>query len=788
MSIFVAMLRKRYSTIWFSCCLLLIFLSSIAAAQEADTISNWDGIAGNWEAEPGTMETVENPYPGSSNPSARCLSVTTTAEPYDLILMDLPYTVNFDEYPKYSLLCFPPAEGGDVVMKFENDDVSDWQEIRRTAIGGQWNRLDFDFTGLPYPNYTRMVIFYDFLGTTSGTEWYLDEIIRYSAVPFEFESNLPIVSINTYGAYIPDDPKITAHMGIISNGEGNMNHTGDPFNHYDGFIGIEVRGQSSQMFPKKSYGVETRDSLGENLNVPLLGLPEENDWILYAPYTDKSLMRNVVTFEMGDKMGEYCTRNVYCELVINNDYKGIYVLQEKVKKDKNRVDIASLNPDEISGDDLTGGYIVSVDKIPWDFAYGHDGWLSAPEPSYPNAMDITFQYYYPEPDVIASEQRKYIRDFISQAEAALIAPTFRDPSKGYLRYLDAPSFIDFMLLCEISKEVDKYRYSTFFHKQNDSDGGKLFAGPAWDFDLGYGNVDYWPPGVAYSGWLYEMVNPWDYSIMYWWKRMMEDPYFRDLVKTRWTKLRLDKLSDFSLDALIDSITSLTEEARNRNYERWPILGVYVWPNYSWEGNDYEDEVEYFRDFMFNRIHWIDYNLQGQVIQPAAVIRNESNTIFCSILGDYFRLPILKTGNFGLNDAPFGIVIQEVEYNSPSECRLILSADVSPYPDISVTVDKKVLNTWEDLTSNKLASAGFLNDTRQPAIQVYASGGMIRLHCSDPALLPEEAEIIAVTGMKVLAAKLSPVSENVLPCPETPGVYLVNLSIQCIPRIFKVPVY
>ena len=768
--------------------MLLISISHAASAQDADTISNWEGISGNWEAWPGTIEMVDNPFPGPANASEHCIRVTATAEPYDLILLDLPYTVSFDDYPNYSILCFPPAEGGDVVLKFENSDVSGWQEIRHSTIGGQWNRLDFDFTGLPYDNYTRMVIFYDFLGTASGAAWYLDEIIRYSPVPFQFESNLPIISIDTYGTYIPDDPKIMARMGIISNGEGNMNHTGDPFNNYNGWIGIEVRGQSTQMFPKKSYGVETRDSLGENLDVSLLGLPEENDWILYGPYTDKSLMRNVVTFEMGHCMGDYCTRNVYCELLINDNYKGIYILQEKIKKDKNRVDIATLNPDEISGDDITGGYIVSVDKIPWDFEVGPDGWLSAPDPSYPNAMDITFQYYYPEPDELVPEQRKYIRDFITKAEAALIAPNFRDPANGYLKYLDAPSFIDFMLLSEISKEVDKYRYSTFFHKQKDSDGGKLFAGPAWDFNLGYGNVDYWSPGIDYSGWLYEMVNPWEYSIIYWWKRMMEDRYFRDLVKTRWTKLRLEELSDASLVALIDSITGLTEEARIRNFERWPILGVYVWPNYNWQGNDYDDEVAFFRNFLLNRVHWMDNSVPGQELHPAAVIRSESNILFCSILGDYFRSPVLKKGNFNLNDAPAAISILDVQYLGPSDCMITLSADVSPYPEISLTVDKKILNTWEDLVSNRLATAGMPVDSYQPAIQVFASGGMIRIHCSDPLQLTDEAEIVTATGMKVLTAILSPIIENVLPCPETPGIYLVMLTIHGMVRVFKVPVY
>jgi hypothetical protein len=143
--------------------------------------------------------------------------------------------------------------------------------------------------------------------------------------PEYFESsNLPIVMINTLGQTIVNDPRIVCDMGIIYNGEGAINYLSDPFKEYDGKISIEIRGSSSQSFPKKSYGLETQDSLGENSNVKLLGMPKENDWILYAPYSDKSLMRNVLTYKLGNDIGRYAPRTRFCELFINNDYKGVY--------------------------------------------------------------------------------------------------------------------------------------------------------------------------------------------------------------------------------------------------------------------------------------------------------------------------------------------------------------------------------------------------------------------------------------------------------------------------------
>src|SRR5690606_24210146 len=160
-------------------------------------------------------------------------------------------------------------------------------------------------------------------------------------------SNLPIVVINTNGQIIPDDEKITADMGIIYNGPGIRNNITDPFNNYNGKIGIEVRGSTSQWFPKKQYAVETRDISGEDTSVSLLGFPEESDWILFAPYNDKSLMRDVLVYKVSSLLGRYASRSMYCEVVLNSEYVGVYVLLEKVKRDGDRVDIKKLEPGDI---------------------------------------------------------------------------------------------------------------------------------------------------------------------------------------------------------------------------------------------------------------------------------------------------------------------------------------------------------------------------------------------------------------------------------------------------------
>lgn len=753
-------------------------------AQTYDTISNWEDITPEWVVWAGSGGVVDNPAPDAVNASAHCMQVVTNTDPYNLIYVDLGESVDFDHFPRYCLSVLPPLSGGDVVLKFENSDNSSFKEVWLRPVPGQWNRLTFDFSGMAYQNYTRMVIFADILGTESGNAWYFDDVVKEIPLPLQLSSNLPIIVIDTYGVSIPNEPKIPGFMGIIDNGTGLENNINDPFNHYNGSIGIEIRGQSSQMFPKKSYSMETRTASGDNQNVALLGMPSENDWVLYAPYTDKSMLRNTMTFEMARKMTGYATRTRYCEVVVNGDYKGIYVLMERIKRDKNRVDIEALNPNEISGVNLTGGYILRVDKMDWDFNYATEGWLSEVNPFYPSAKRQTFQYFDPKADEIVPQQRTYIKNFVTLAEKALVSNDFTSPYSGYPVYFDLPSFVDFMLLSEISKEVDKYKFSTYFYKENDRDGGKLFAGPAWDFNLGYGNVDYWPEGLKITGWLYQTVTTGNPDMMYWWKRLMEDPYFLDLAKTRWLDLRQNSLTNAFIQQKVDSLINEIDEAKERNFARWPILGEYVWPNYDWENNTYADEVEYFTDFLNNRIEYMDNHMPGNALQPWVGISATANKIYLTLYGDYFRRPLLSKDQFSLVSAPAYLSIQEVSYTGPTSCLLTLNSDVSALGNVSVKVMGNSINTLKDLESNRLSTTGIPSLEKQNVWKVYASGGLIFVDCS---LLEESgnAEVFNLWGQKCGQYALQIESLTTLSHNFTPGVYFVVVKAGNLSGVHRV---
>lgn len=297
-------------------------------------------------------------------------------------------------------------------------------------------------------------------------------------------SNLPIVVVNTNGQGIPNEPRTQAQMRIYYKGAGQRNSISDLNYHYNGLVGIEVRGQSSQGFPMKSYDLELWNADSTERTEPLLGLPRESDFILYAPYTDKTLMRNFLAYTFTREMGRWSARCRYVEVVVDNDYKGIYVFMEKIKRDSARVNIPKLGRNENSGDALTGGYIVSIDK-------GANAWYSGllPSPNV-NGQRIRYNYVYPRIDSITLPQRNYIKSYVDSFEKAIAGAQHQDPQVGWRRFADETSFIDYLIVNELARNVDGYRISTYLHKDKQSRGGKLQAGPVWDYDLGFYNANY----------------------------------------------------------------------------------------------------------------------------------------------------------------------------------------------------------------------------------------------------------------------------------------------------------
>ena len=406
------------------------------------------------------------------------------------------------------------------------------------------------------------------------------------------DSNLPVVIINTDGGVtIPDDPRVLANMKILYRGPGERNFLTDQNNpaflNYNGRIEIEIRGSSSQVRPKKQYGFTTlmADNVTNN-NVSLLGMPDENDWILNGMVFDPSLIRDYLSYNLSRQVGQYASRTVYCEVVINGAYKGLYLLQEKIKADDNRVDVVKIENSDNLFPDLTGGYITKADKttggdpVAWTML----SWFGA---------DVAYIHELPKPEDVTVQQNNYIQNQFARLEATAF---YNDNSidYGFPSVIDIPSFIDYMIINELGSNADAYTYSTFFHKDRN---GKLRAGPIWDMDLTYGN------DLFFWGYDRSKSNVWQFSTgdndgSRFWKDLFTNSVFRCYLSKRWNELIQpgQPLNQSNLEAFIDQTVSLISEAVAREYKLWGISG------------DHPQHIAGIKSFINSRIPWITTSL------------------------------------------------------------------------------------------------------------------------------------------------------------------------------------
>ena len=422
-------------------------------------------------------------------------------------------------------------------------------------------------------------------------------------------SELPIVVINTLGETIIQESKVNVWMDIKYNGDGNYTYITDSSNVYSSHVGIEIRGATSASFPQKPYGFETRDDLGENLDVSLLGMPAENDWVLLSNYNDRSLIRNTLATKLFAQMGNYSSRMRLCEVMVDDSYKGIYVFGEKIKRDANRVDIAKLNSFETSGDDLTGGYILTQNY--WEeFNSFQSNYTPIGHPE----MDVHFVFEYPKPDSISIQQKTYIANYVDSLETALYGNQFADLNLGYRHYLDVNSFIDYFLINELSRNNDGFKKSVFFYKDKNSNGGKLHAGPVWDFDFAWKNLSTCSIFEATdgSGWAHEINDCFtDNPSCGWYLRMLQDSLFQNELRCRYDSFRGSFLSNESIHQYIDSVGSLVINAEQRHFKRWPILGVEgLAPELEPIPTTYAEELETLKSWIDTRLAWLDLNIPG----------------------------------------------------------------------------------------------------------------------------------------------------------------------------------
>ena len=384
--------------------------------------------------------------------------------------------------------------------------------------------------------------------------------------PNEF-TGLPILYVNTSGVAIDSKEDYVEGVSSIVGGT-----------NYPSFQDLEMkikgRGNSTWwqggIWGKKPYQIKFGDK------TEVLNMPKDKKWVLLAELSDKSLIRNKIAREIANiSRFDYVPQAEYSEVFINEQHVGTYLIGQKVEESKNRVNIGDT------------GYLIEIDtdangRIETDDVYFRSSqWSSRYEDGVFNIKEPSLEY--------DSEEFNLIKDHVNDFEKALFGNNFKDPDLGYRSFIDLPSFIDWFLVNEISKNQDARSYSSIYF--NYIPGEKIKMGPVWDFDLAFGNVDYSNAENPEGFWIKENL---------WFKRMFEDPYFSDLVNTRFNYYE-NNLS--SILSKVDEFENYLSKSQKKNFEIWDILSKDVWP-IPVKYDTHREYVEYLKNWIDTRMLWL----------------------------------------------------------------------------------------------------------------------------------------------------------------------------------------
>ena len=490
-------------------------------------------------------------------------------------------------------------------------------------------------------------------------------------------TNLPIVWIEVDGNRIDRYERITARMKIVHNGNGTLNYA-DTVAHprqtidYEGYVALRYRGNSTfSMGDKKPYSFRPLDKPleegGEKKKVNILGMGKDNNWALLAPYSDKSMIRDLLAFEVSRPWMEYTPQGRFCELFLDGTYYGVYILSEVVSNGKYRLNLD--DPGE-SDDELTGGYLMEVDRPNGEtYTSIYHPVDNAGSPY--NYRYITFQFQSPDYEDLTIDQIKYITRRINLMENALW--NYRPSGViNFTEYIDLLNFIDYQIAMELGHNVDAYRLSGKFFKRRDSDDPR-FKMVLWDMNLAYGNADYYQAWRT-DTWMYKNNNTMNNSgeellIPFWWYKLNTCPEYTAALKNRWKQYRRANLREDRLMATADSLTTVltSHGAVDRNSQAWPRWGRYVWPNYYIAAN-YNDEISFLKQWLRNRLAWMDEQLgfdPNAHLQGDLNADGEVNISDINILIDY-----LISGNATNIDLDNADCDQNGEVNISDVSRLI----------------------------------------------------------------------------------------------------------------------
>jgi hypothetical protein len=431
----------------------------------------------------------------------------------------------------------------------------------------------------------------------------------YVSRSFDQSHDLPVIVLDSFGRPLPagttgaaDEFMDTAFLILQPTG-GTASLSAAPA--VSTPAGFHVRGQSSASYDKKPYRIELRHSDGTDRDCPVLGMPAESDWVLHSPHPDKALIRNAFVYSLGRDIGIPAPRGAFVEVYLNTaarpmgsgDYQGVYLLVETIKNQKARLNLKQLETTDTALPAISGGYIFKFEWMVSDI----DQRLMCPsgQANCWNWLEVAD----PEPWVPA--QQEYLTQHLRSFVDALHSPTPSNAMTGYPAFVDTASFVDQVVIQELTRNLDAYSRSQYFYKDRDT---KIFAGPLWDYDLiaGVGIASGSGGNLATSGWQHEAIASRLMVTADWFPRLLADPDFKSQLVARWKVLRQAQLSDTEIRARISRLTAPLAAGAQRNFQKWPILTTQrVGPFTTPTAATWQAQVTAMQDWLIARAAWLD---------------------------------------------------------------------------------------------------------------------------------------------------------------------------------------
>jgi hypothetical protein len=397
--------------------------------------------------------------------------------------------------------------------------------------------------------------------------------------------------------------------------------------------GIHVRGSSSAGFPKRPYALTFwGEDVDDDQKVSIAGFPDGSDFALISCYNyDRTYLHDAFMFDLSRQLGRYAPRTRFVEVfLIGNEtdslsaarYQGLYVLEERIRAGNDRLPVDDIvSPGDTAQPALSGSYIFKADRADAD----EFKWRTAR--NYPSTSDRYMVLYRPKLAEVTPEQSLYIVNAFNDFENAAFGSDPMHPETGVGQHIDLLSFADFHILKIYSMDVDIFTLSSYFHKDR---GGKIMAGPVWDFDRSLG-----PYGYAESS--YPNVKRWDawtfasepFTRGDLWGKLHAQPAFQRLYWDRWFEIRKNVLSNTNLAATAARLKAqLPEAAATRDYQKWG-----QWPTNDAFGRTHTGEVNWMTWFATNHATWIDQAftqkcalIRAPLLSPPSKISNPKSPI------------------------------------------------------------------------------------------------------------------------------------------------------------------